>query len=115
KLDRGLEFIGSGACSDHIRSHEDLACLWSMQYVDMVTHYRAYVATRQRGLSKLDLIWGLMLDGYFPPNLLTTIERERDTRYIFDSIIGQVGRYCLIDALMESLRIGYKVSCKYTV
>jgi len=56
-----------------------------------------------------------MQNDFFPPNLLTRIEREKDTRYIFEGIIEQMGEYCLIDALMESSSIGKRAVCRYTV
>ncbi len=56
-----------------------------------------------------------MQNDFFPPSLLTKIERDKDMRYVFDDIIGQMGEYCLIDALMESSSIGKRAGCRYTV
>jgi len=115
KLEKGMAFIESEECRDQIQDREDLASLWAMQYVDMVTHYRSYIVLRKKGFPRLDLVWGCMQDSLFPPSLLTKIERERDLRYVFESILCQVGEYCLIDALMESSSIGEKAACSYTV
>jgi hypothetical protein len=46
--------------------------------------------------------------------MLTEIEREKGTKYVFESI-HHVGEYCLIDALMESSRIGDRAACTYAV
>jgi hypothetical protein len=56
-----------------------------------------------------------MQNDFFPPSLLTTIEREKDARYVFDDIIGQMGKYCLIDALKESSSIRKRGVCQFTV
>jgi hypothetical protein len=115
KLERGMEIIdGDGGC-ESIGCHRDLAGLWTMQYVDMITHYRAYVTLRHRRFPRLDMIWACMQDGFFPPSLLTHIEGARNTEYIFDVVIGRAGEYCLIDALMESASIGERNACSYTV
>jgi hypothetical protein len=115
KLERGMGIIdGDGGC-DSIGCYRDLAGLWAMQYADMITHYRAYVALRHRRLPRLDMIWTCMQDGFFPPSLLTRLESERDTEYVFDDIIGRAGEYCLIDALKELTSIGERNACSYTV
>jgi hypothetical protein len=114
KLERGMEFIAKEESCDQIGDQSDLASLWAMQYVDMVTHYRAYVTLRQRDFPRLDLVWSKMQDMLFPPKLLTEIERERGTKNVFESI-RDVGEYCLIDALMESSSIGDRAACKYAV
>ncbi len=114
KLESGMAFITKEGSCDQIAYEGDLASIWAMQYVDMVTHYRAYVALRARHFPQLDLIWSKMQEMLFPPRMLTEIEREKGTRYVFESI-HHVGEYCLIDALMESSSIGDKAACKYTV
>ena len=114
KLERGMEFIARESPCNQISDWTDLARLWATQYVDMVTHYRAYVALRERRFPRLDLIWSKMQDMLFPPRMLTEIEREKGTKYVFESI-HHVGEYCLIDALMESSRIGDRAACKYAV
>ena len=114
KLEKGMEFIEREGPCDQIGDQSDLASLWAVQYVDMVTHYRAYVTLRARSFPRLDLIWNMMQDMLFPPGMLTEIEREKGTRYVFESI-RHVGEYCLIDALMESSSIGNKAACKYAV
>jgi hypothetical protein len=114
KLERGMEFIVKEESCDQIGYQSDLAGLWAMQYVDMVTHYRAYVTLRAKSFPRLDLIWSKMQDMLFPPGMLTEIEREKGTRNVFESI-RDVGEYCLIDALMESSSIGDRAACKYAV
>jgi len=115
KLSRGMQIIEDGGNGDCIGCPDDLASLWAMQYVDMLTHYRAYLVLRHKRFPRLDLLWSRMQSDFFPPSLLTRIERDKDTRYIFDEIIGRAGEYCLIDALNESESIGEKVACRYTV
>lgn len=115
KLERGMQVIEFSQETDCICSYEDLASLWAMNYVDVLTHYRTYVVLRHHGLPRLDMVWDLMQEELFPPGLLTRIEAERDTRYIFDSIICRPGSYCLIDALMESSSISAKNATTYTV
>jgi hypothetical protein len=115
KLMKGMEIIKVSGDRCGIVSYDDLACLWAMQYVDMITHYRAYVVLRHGGFPRLDFVWDHMQNDFFPPKLLTKIEREKDTQYIFEDIIGQMGEYCLIDALLESTSIGDRAVCRYAV
>jgi len=115
KLAKGLEIIEGSDERCGIGSYDDLACLWAMQYVDLITHYKAYVVLRHGRYPKLDLVWDHMQNDFFPPKMLTKIECEKDTRYIFQNILGQMGEYCLIDALMESSSIGKRAVCSYTV
>jgi hypothetical protein len=115
KLETGIEFIEREGCCDKIDGRKDLASLWAIQYVDMVTHYRTYVVLRQRNFPRLSLVWSNMQEGFFPPSLLTKIEREKDTGYVLESILNQVGEYCLIDAIMETASIAKKTAGKYTV
>jgi hypothetical protein len=56
-----------------------------------------------------------MQNDLFPPSLLTKIERKKGTRYIFETIIDRIGKYYLIDALMETINIGEKSADIYTV
>ena len=114
KLEKGMEFIEEKGHCDQICDKIDLATIWAIQYVDMVTHYRTYITLRRKGFPKLDLIWSKMQDGLFPPNTLTSIEREKGRNYVFESI-QDVGEYCLIDALMESSSIGDEAASKYAV
>lgn len=115
KLLRGIEIVEREGGCDLIRCHDDLACFWAMQYVDMVTHYRAYVTLRHHRFPRLEMIWECLDDGFFPPNMLTKIEVEKGARYIFNVTMGSAGEYCLVDALMESEGIKSKNSCRYTV
>ena len=89
--------------------------MWAKQFVDLLTHYRAYVVIRHHGFPRLDLVWNSLQNDFFPPSLLTTIEVERNTRYVFDSIILRAGSYCIIDALMEIKNISEKNANTYTV
>lgn len=115
ELERGMDIIdGKGGC-ESIGCYRDLAALWAMQYVDMITHYRAYVAIRHQHLPRLEMVWACMQDGFFPPSLLTHIEGDSNTEYIFDVIIGRAGEYCLIDALKESASIGERKARSYAV
>jgi len=115
KLEKGMTIIELEGGGDCIRGHEELAELWAIQYVDMVTHYRAYVALRHRRLPKLDYIWAGLRKDFFPPTLLTAIERQRGVDYVFDIIDRQAGGYCLIDALKEFESIGERSAGRYTV
>jgi len=114
KLEKGMQFIDREGGRDCIGGYEELADLWAMHYVDMVTHYRAYVVLRHWQLPKIDLIWSRLNSDFFPPNLLTCIERQRGVSYVFD-LIRRAGEYCLIDALGEFRSIGEKNACRYTV
>ncbi|KON30888.1 hypothetical protein AC482_02825 [miscellaneous Crenarchaeota group-15 archaeon DG-45] len=115
KLESGMFIIEAEGGGDSIRSWEELAELWANQYVDMVTHYRSYVALRHRRLPKLDYIWAGLNKDFFPPNLLTRIERQRGVEYVFDVIERRAGSYCLIDALREFESIGERSAYRYTV
>lgn len=115
KLEKGMRAVEREGGRGCIGGYEELAGLWAMQYVDMVTHYRTYVVLRHEQLPKLDFVWSGLRDRFFPPNLLTRIERQRGVDYIFDIISGQAGEYCLIDALKESMSIGERNACRYTV
>lgn len=115
KLERGMEIIKGERGCELIHGYNDLACLWAMQYFDMVTHFMAYVTLRHRGFPRLSMIWEGMQNGFFSPNILTRIESERGIRYVFDVIRCMAGEYCLIDALMESESIRERNACSYTV
>jgi len=110
-----MEIISKDKHNDCIEDIEDLACLWAIQYMDILTHYRSFVVLRHHKFPKLDLVWRQMQNDFFPPSMITTIEKEKNTQYIFDEIIGKAGEYCLIDAMMENQSIGEKNACKYTV
>ena len=113
KLVRGMGIIeGEGGC-DLIHGYNDLAHLWAIQYVDMITHFRTYVTLRRQNFPKLDMIWEGLQDDFFPPNILTKIESEKGIRYVFDITLCRAGEYCLIDALIESQGIRDKNAYKY--
>jgi hypothetical protein len=115
ELEKGMQFIEQEDGKSCINDHEELAGLWALQYVDMLTHYRAFVVLRHKKLPKLDFIWTGLRNDLFPPNLLTFIEQEKDISYIFDIITKKVGEYCLIDTLEEFKNISEKNACGYTV
>lgn len=115
KLEKGMSIIEQQGGCECIKSYEDLARLWAMQYVDMATHYRAYVVLRFKKLPKLDFIWSHLQSDFFPPTLLTRIEQERGAENVFDTITCRAGEYCLIDALRDSQNISEKDASKYTV
>jgi hypothetical protein len=115
KLEKALEFIKSGDGTDYIKTIDELANLNAAHYVDMVTHFRSYVALRYASAPKLDMIWDQMSINFFPPNLLTMIEAEKGTKYVFDLFTEKVGRYCLLDAFEEYESIGKRSSSTYTV
>jgi len=101
KLERSLQLIKNENENCVIEDYEDLATLWSIQYVDMVTHYRSYVVLRHIKAPKLDQIWSRLRDDYFPPNLLTCIEVNKGLDYVFSLFTKRMGEYCLIEALQE--------------
>ena len=115
KLEVSMEIIRQRSDDDCIASDEELAGLWAIQYADLLTHYRSYVVLRHHRFPKLDFIWDLMQSELFPPSLLTKIERAKGISYIFEAIIDRVGKYCLIDALAETMHIGDRYADAYTV
>lgn len=115
KLDKALEFIRDGEKTDCIKTVVELANLNASHYVDMVTHFRSFVALRYAEAPKLDMIWDMLIINFFPPNLLTLIESEKGTPYIFDLFTKRAGDYCLIDAFEEFESIGTKSANQYTV
>ncbi len=115
KLEVSMEIIRERSDDDCIKTDEELAGLWAIQYADLLTHYRSYVVLRHHKFPRLDFIWNFMQNDLFPPSLLTKIEREKGTRYIFETIIDRVGEYCIIDALTETINIGEKSADVYTV
>jgi len=115
ELEKGMQVIEQKNGRDCIGGYEELAGLWAVQYVDMVTHYRAYVVLRHRRAPKLDMVWGGLRNLFFPPHLLTCIERQRGIDRVFDIITRRAGEYCLIDAMKEFKRISEKNMCMYTV
>jgi hypothetical protein len=115
KLERGMAIIEGKRGGEYIRGYDDLACLWALQYVDMVAHYKSYTVLRHNGLPKLDFIWTGLGDNYFPPNLLKCIEDHEGIDHVFDALTEQAGEYCLIEALDESETIKKKNMDRYTV
>jgi len=115
KLDRSLQIINSERCECAIKDYQDLASLWAIQYVDMVTHYRSYVVLRHMQSPKIDQIWSRLSNDYFPPNLLTCIEASRGSDYVFSLFTERMGEYCLIEALEEYNSMKERDSYSYTV
>lgn len=115
KLEKSLEIInGDGGCTTII-DYEDLASLWAVQYMDMVTHYRGYVVLRHMKYPKLDQIWSRLSNLYFPPNLLTYIEIGKGVEYVFSLFSERIGDYCLIEALDDYTMIKERDANSYTV
>jgi hypothetical protein len=115
KLETSMKILREKEETKCIQNYEDLASLWSIQYVDMVTHYRAYIVLRHKKYKKLDRIWTQLDKEYFPPNLLTCIEIEKGTDYVFSLFTEKIGDYCLIEALEEYKTIKDKNVCSYTI
>ena len=114
-LDRGMEIIRAKDDENCIADETELANLWAMQYADLLTHYRSFVVMRHHDFPKLDVVWENMQGGLFPPYIITKIEKEKDTRYVFEEIIRRVGAYCIIDAVDESIKLEERDACKYAV
>lgn len=115
KLEKALEFIRDEEGTDCIKTVAELANLNASHYVDMVTHFRSFVALRYADVPKLDMIWDKLTVNFFPPNLLTMIEAEKGTDYVFGLFTENAGRYCLIEAFEEIESIGKKSASQYTV
>lgn len=115
KLSKGMNVIREQGGSNCIRSKHDLAALWAIQYVDVVTHYRTFVVLRHKSLPKLDHIWSRLREEHFPPNLLTCIERHNDTEYVFKLFNKKKGEYCFIEAFQEYQNIKEQQVKTYTV
>ena len=115
KLEDSMQIIRENNNDDCIQSSYELACLWAIQYMDILTHYRSYVVLRHHDFPKLDMVWDRMQNEIFPPALMTTIERDKNMQYIFKTMIENAGDYCLIDAIQENQDIGAKNAEKYTV
>jgi hypothetical protein len=101
KLSKSMLIIQNEGGCDAIRDYKDLATLWAVQYVDMVTHYRSYVILRHMKYPKLDHLWSRLRNDFFPPNLFTCIEVNKGTEYVFRLFNEKMGGYCLIEALDE--------------
>jgi hypothetical protein len=115
KLRKALEFIKDENGTDYIGTIGELANLNATHYVDMVTHFRSFVTLRYAKAPKLDMIWDKMSINFFPPNLLTMIEAEKGTEYIFSLFTEKAGHYCLIDAFEEYESIGKRNASTYTI
>ncbi len=115
KLEKSMEILVNDGGVPCIDGYADLASLWAVQYVDMVTHYRSYVVLRHMRYPKLDQIWSRLRNDYFPPNLLTNIEVTKGTEYVFSLFTEKLGKYCLIEALKEYNVLKKKVTASYMV
>jgi hypothetical protein len=114
KLVKALAFIKDEG-TECIKTVAELANLNATHYVDMVTHFRSFVALRYAEAPKLDMIWDKLSINFFPPNLLTMIEVEKGTEYVFSLFTERAGSYCLIDAFEEYESIGKRSAQAYTV
>lgn len=115
KLKTSMNIIRKDGGYVGIDNYDDLASLWAVQYVDMVTHYRGYVVLRHNKFPKLDQIWSRLRNDYFPPNLLTNIEVNKGVEYVFKLFTERIGDYCLIEALDEYQKIKEKQAASYMV
>ena len=115
KLEKSMEILRKDGGAQCIDGYDDLASLWAVQYVDMVTHYRSYVVLRHLKFPKLDEIWSRLRNDYFPPNLLTNIEVTKGANYVFALFTEKMGEYCLIEALDEYNKIKEKATASYMV
>jgi hypothetical protein len=115
KLEKALEFISDDEGTNKIKTVEELANLNASHYVDIVTHFRSFVALRYADAPKLDMIWDRLSSNFFPPNLLTMIEAEKAAPYVFDLFTNRMGKYCLIDVFEDIELIGKKTARQYTV
>jgi hypothetical protein len=115
KLEKALDFIKDEEGNNYIHTVSELANLNATHYVDMVTHFRSFVALRYAKAPKLEMIWDKMSLNFFPPNLLTMIEAEKGTEYVFSLFTERAGNYCLIDAFDEYESIGKRSANTYTV
>jgi len=116
ELERGMRIVIENGGRSCIRNREKLAELWAMQYVDIYTHYRTYIVLRERGMTRLDLLWDrLHCEGPITPRLLTYLERRRGMRYIFRLLTEMIGRCCLIDLLRECEDIKKMDMVRYTI
>lgn len=115
KIKVALKIIKKQCGNSCIRNVDDFAELSAKNYIDMVTHYKSYVVLRYGDSPKLDLIWDRLNNYYFPPNLLTKIEREHGIDYIFSLFIDKAGEYCLIDAFNDYEEISRRNENKFIV
>jgi hypothetical protein len=115
KLNDAMDFISSNDGNDCIKTIAELANLSAGHYVDMVTHYRSYVALNYAEAPRLELIWDRLRNEYFPPDLLTMIEVDKGRDYVFKLFNENIGNYCLIDAFGEMESIGKRTARQYTV
>ena len=115
KLEKSMEILRKDGGAQCIDGFDDLASLWAVQYVDMVTHYRSYVVLRHLKFPKLDEIWSRLRNDYFPPNLLTNIEVTKGANYVFALFTEKRGEYCLIEALDEYNKLKEKATASYMV
>jgi hypothetical protein len=115
KLVKAFDFIKDKDGTDCIKTVNELANLNATHYVDMVTHFKSFVVLRYTKAPKLEMIWDKLSINFFPPNLLTMIETEKGTEYVFSLFTEKAGSYCLIDAFEEYESIGKRSAQTYTV
>lgn len=115
KLKTSIRLLKESGAPEFIKRRKTLMRIWARQYADMITHYRTYLILRQRRFPKIDYLWSCLYSNYFPPNILTAIEREKGVNYVLRRITEDIGNYCLIEALKESEEISKKNAERYTV
>ncbi len=115
KLEKSMKIIMDEGDTSCIKGYDDLASLWAIQFVDMITHYRSYVVLRHSEYPKLEHIWASLRNDLFPPNLLTNIEIVKGLNYVFSLFTDKMGEYCMIEALDECSRLKEKRCASYMV
>jgi hypothetical protein len=108
KLDKAMKVIEEQGNGDAVKTIKDLVHLSSQHYVDMTIHYRSFVILSYINAPQLELIWDRLSEDYFPPYLLTRIEREKGRKHVFELFTEHAGDYCLIEAFDDYEKIGEK-------
>jgi hypothetical protein len=108
KLEKAMKVIEEQGNGDAVKNIRDLVHLSSQHYVDMTIHYRSFIILSYINAPQLELIWDRLSEDYFPPYLLTRIEREKGRKHVFDLFTEHAGDYCLIEAFDDYEKIGEK-------
>ena len=115
KLEASIKLLKKTAAPDFIQKEDNLVRIWAQQYADMATHYRTYLVFRHKQLPRIDYIWSALANHFFSPTILCQIEKSRGIDYVLDRITKGVGRWCLVDALMEADEACRKSATPYAV